>query len=58
MVKSFGLGFAPDGWDNIVKAMSEKGYGGKELVDSGLARQSKKGSGIYDTFRNRFIFPS
>lgn len=57
MVTKFGLGFAPDSWDALVSAMREKGYNKAELVDAGLARSSKKGDGVYDTFRNRLMFP-
>ncbi|MFB0921068.1 MAG: DNA primase [Oscillospiraceae bacterium] len=58
MVTRFGLGFAPDSWDSLVSAMQKKGYTKPELLDAGLARASKKGDGgIYDTFRNRLMFP-
>ena len=58
MVTRFGLGFAPDSWDSLVSAMQNKGYTKPELLDAGLARASKNGgSGIYDTFRNRLMFP-
>ena len=58
MAKNFGLGFAPDSWDSLVKAMQQKGYTKPELLSAGLARASKNGSGgIYDTFRNRLMFP-
>ncbi|MEA4895517.1 MAG: DNA primase [Oscillospiraceae bacterium] len=58
MVTRFGLGFAPDSWDGLVSAMRQKGYTKPELLDAGLARASKKGDGgIYDTFRNRLMFP-
>ena len=58
MVTRFGLGFAPDSWDALVSAMQDKGYTKPELLDAGLARASKNGgSGIYDTFRNRLMFP-
>lgn len=57
MVTRFGLGFAPDSWDSLVNAMLDRGYTKADLHDAGLARTSKKGSGIYDTFRNRLMFP-
>ncbi len=57
MVKAFGLGYAPDSWDTLIQAMREKGYTNRELVESGLARESRKGKGIYDAFRNRLMFP-
>jgi len=58
MVIRFGLGFAPDSWDSLVNAMQKKGYTKPELLDAGLAKASKNGGGgIYDTFRNRLMFP-
>ena len=58
MVTRFGLGFAPNSWDSLVSAMQKKGYTKPELLDAGLARASKNGGGgIYDTFRNRLMFP-
>ncbi len=55
-VKHFGLGFAPDKWDGLVKHMKAKGFTERELVDFNLAKQSQKGS-VYDNFRNRLMFP-
>jgi len=56
MVTRFGLGYAPDSWDGLIKTMTERGYTKDELVDAGLAVKSEKGS-VYDRFRNRLIFP-
>ena len=53
---NFGLGYAPEGWDNLLKAMGEKGYGQEELIRAGLATRSSKG-GAYDKFRDRLMFP-
>ena len=57
MVKRFGLGYAPDSWDNCIRAMSALGYTNQELVDAGLAKVSRNGKGVYDAFRNRLVFP-
>ena len=54
--KNFGLGFAPDSWDSLEKAMRQKGYSDFEMADAGLVRRGKSG-GFYDTFRNRLMFP-
>ena len=52
----FGLGYAPEGWDGLIKAMAQKGFDKRDLLDAGLAVSNQKG-GIYDRFRNRVMFP-
>ncbi|MBP1758315.1 MAG: primase [Firmicutes bacterium] len=52
----FGIGFAPDGWDNLLIAMQGAGYEKSELIDAGLAVSGKQGK-IYDRFRGRVMFP-
>ena len=54
---TFGIGYAPDSWDQLVKAMRAKGYTDQELKDSGLVTESKKNGNIYDRFRDRLMFP-
>ena len=56
MVKNFGLGYAPDSWDSLIKAMRAKGYDDRDLLEAGLAKPGRNG-GAYDTFRNRLMFP-
>lgn len=67
-IKTFGLGFAPDRWDGLKKAMLEKGYTVQDLVDAGLVRSKTKQKrdengemveyvSTYDWFRNRVMFP-
>ena len=56
MVRSFGLGFAPDSWDALSNAMRAKGYSDAELLEAGLMKPGRRGGG-YDTFRNRLMFP-
>ena len=55
-VTRFGLGFAPEGWSNLLDTMTKKGYTKEELLDAGRVLQSQKG-GLYDRFRNRLMFP-
>ena len=57
ILTTFGVGYAPDGWDNLVKAMLAKGYTEQELKDSGLVTVSQKNGRIFDRFRDRLMFP-
>ena len=50
------LGFAPDGWDNLLKVMTSAGFSAEALVAAGLLRENDRGR-RYDYFRNRVIFP-
>lgn len=52
----FGLGFAPDSWDSLLLAMTQKGFSKGDLLAVGLVVSNKKG-GFYDRFRNRVMFP-
>lgn len=54
-INHFGLGFAPNQWDALLKHMRAKGSQPAELVDAGLARKGQKG--YYDNFRNRVMTP-
>ncbi|MBQ1281700.1 MAG: DNA primase, partial [Oscillospiraceae bacterium] len=56
-VTRFGLGFAPDGWTNLIDAMTAKGYTKQELDDAGLVSKHKTKGTYYDRFRNRLMFP-
>ena len=54
-VKKFGLGFALD--DNgLAKLLVEKGFNEEDMLATGLIGKSSSG-GLYDKFRNRFMFP-
>ena len=57
ILTAFGVGYAPDSWDAMVKAMKAKGYTEAELIASGLVTQSQKNGNIFDRFRDRLMFP-
>ncbi len=57
ILTAFGIGYAPDSWDDMVKAMRAKGYTDEELKESGLVSVSKKNGNLMDRFRNRLMFP-
>lgn len=51
----FSCGYAPKGWDNLVRYLANKGFTRQELLDAGLARLGQRG--IYDYFRGRLTWP-
>jgi len=55
VIKRFGLGFAPNNWNEFVDYMQSKGVKKELLHKIGLAKE--KNSSYYDTFRNRIMFP-
>ena len=51
----FGCGYAPQGWDNLVRHLASKGFTQQEMLDAGLARRGQRG--VYDYFRGRVTWP-
>ncbi|WP_313355488.1 DNA primase [Microbacterium sp.] len=51
----FGVGYAPRGWDNMLKALSAKGFTRDELTAAGLVSAGQRG--VYDRFRGRVVWP-
>ena len=58
-IRRFGLGYAPDGWHELINHMRSLGFSEEELVLANLARRSEKDgkTNCYDNFRNRVMFP-
>ncbi len=57
-IKHFGLGYAPDSWDSLIKHMKTKGFSINELYEADLVKKStKNGERFYDNFRNRMMTP-
>lgn len=51
----FGVGYAPSGWDELLRHLRSKNFTDAELVMAGLAAEGSRG--IYDRFRNRLMWP-
>jgi DNA primase len=51
----FSLGYAPKSWNALLTHLTRKKYNPEHIKKAGLAVQGAKG--IYDTFRDRIIFP-
>ncbi|MBQ7740665.1 MAG: DNA primase [Eubacterium sp.] len=56
-IKNFGLGYAPDKWDGLLKHLKSEGFSISEMADAGLIVKSSKNNSYYDNFRNRVMFP-
>jgi len=56
-VKDFEIGFAPDGWERLLKYFEARQTPHAVLEKAGLIVARKNQSGHYDRFRNRIIFP-
>jgi len=52
----FDLGFAPDGWDNLLRALGKDDASREALARAGLTVKKESG-GYYDRFRDRIMFP-
>jgi DNA primase len=55
-VERFALGYAPAGWDTFTSEASKKGFSPELLLQGGMAKKNPEGR-VYDTFRNRVMFP-
>jgi DNA primase len=52
---AFGCGFAPSGWDRLIKALTSQGFSVRELTEAGLARSGQRGP--IDQFHRRLLWP-
>ncbi|QKI88532.1 DNA primase [Thiomicrorhabdus xiamenensis] len=56
IAKEFKIGYAPPGWDSLLKGLKADASLQKQLVEAGMLVQ-KEGGKIYDRFRERIMFP-
>ncbi|UKI23672.1 MAG: hypothetical protein L6V88_04525 [Anaerotruncus sp.] len=47
-IKKFGLGFAPDKWDGLLKHLRSLGFSTADMLAAGLIRQSRESANYYD----------
>jgi DNA primase len=57
MVDTFALGFAEPGGQSLVRRLAQEKFAPAEIEASGLVRRREDGSGSYDFFRGRLMFP-
>ncbi len=56
-MKEFRLGFAPQSWDFLLRALASHGFKKEEMEKAGLVIKSEDKSSWYDRFRSRIMFP-
>jgi len=53
----FQIGYAPGSYEALSQFLTKRGFSEEELIKAGLAGKSQRGSGTYDLFRGRIMFP-
>lgn len=54
-INKFGLGYAPNSWNSLIRHLKSKGFTLDEMRLAGLAKAGEKN--YYDVFRNRVMTP-
>lgn len=56
LIKEFGCGYAPSGWDTLTRHLQKQGFSFEELEAAGLAKMGSRGTPI-DRFHRRVLWP-
>ena len=61
-IEAFGLGYAPQDWENATTYFKSTGYTEEDLKEAGLvsernAKGTQSDGGVYDRFRHRMMIP-
>jgi len=57
IARDFGIGYAPPGWDNLLKSVGLEEHDRHLLVEGGMVISKQEDNKRYDRFRNRIMFP-
>lgn len=57
IARAFGIGYAPQGWDNLIKALGANEQKLRLLDESGMLVVKPEEKKQYDRFRHRIMFP-
>src|SRR5437773_990139 len=57
VARRFGLGLSPEGWDGLLTFMRGQHVATETLESTGLVVRREGGTGVYDRFRGRLMFP-
>jgi DNA primase len=56
-VQRFSIGYAVNRWDDLLDRLTARGFPADLLEQAGLIVKRKSGTGYYDRFRHRVMFP-
>jgi len=56
-IAEFKIGYAPPAWEAAIKFLQAKGFSEQEIFLAGLGVKKERGSGFYERFRDRLMFP-
>ncbi|WJY28492.1 MULTISPECIES: DNA primase [Sporosarcina] len=56
-IEKYSIGFALDDWEALTSLLARQGFDPEEMVASGLIIQREDGTGCFDRFRGRVMFP-
>ena len=54
---AFGIGFAPPGWDNLIKHVGDNPAAQQALTTTGMVIEKEEDNKRYDRFRDRIMIP-
>ncbi|MDO3385305.1 DNA primase [Gilvimarinus sp. SDUM040013] len=57
IARDYGIGYAPPGWDNLLKALGTSSDDKRDLQTAGMLIQPEGSERSYDRFRLRIMFP-
>ena len=57
IAQRFGVGYAPEGWQNLMLELAPKKEQEQALIDSGMVVEHEETKRRYDRFRDRIMFP-
>jgi DNA primase len=58
IIREFNIGYAPEGWDNLIKHMTQDHKISRDIMDkAGLITHKAESDSYYDRFRDRIMIP-
>ncbi|TVY09641.1 DNA primase [Paenibacillus cremeus] len=57
LIELYGIGYAPAGWDTLAKLLEKREFALPLMEQGGLISSRQDGTGYFDKFRDRIIFP-